>query len=152
MKADNTGGIASLWIGFAKDLGRSKLNISTGYAAPVITPGATITQIDFIPESGSLSCKSSGSDHGSIYGIDISCVVRRSSPENLVIIESFNNRKVFAIILDTNGYYRLAGTREQPLIFNAEDGSGQRMQDLNSILINMTAQASAPVPFISDPF
>jgi hypothetical protein len=84
---------------------------------------------------------------GTSYQQRMEGVIAKSSPVISTILRQFENRRFVLLLKDFNGYYRLVGTKENPLRFSYETDPGSSPRDRNQVSFEFEGEQMRPAYF-----
>jgi hypothetical protein len=107
---------------------------------------ASVIDLSFFVSKANFEGKLTENQHGNANAYNISVAIPKQSPMNLLTTDRLSKREYIAVLRDGNNYYRIVGTPEQPLRFEAsEQSTGKNGQNYGF----KTIQAN-PACFISN--
>ncbi len=90
--------------------------------------------------------------YGTAYKNELNAFIPKDSLEVLKIINEMSGRKWVVVMMDQNGYFKVAGTPEIPLRVSFDLDTGADTADRNGHSISFYGTQTSKAKFIDDPF
>jgi len=144
--SDNLGGMLRLWAVPPSCV------VSLSGRTLQLTGLDDITQIYLTAESASADCLMKRSEAGLFYDIAVRGFSPRIREEAGLLFGDMAGHDFVVVLLDGNGQFLVAGTRDEPLHFSFSAKTGMSVSDRNGYDITFERNCTTPVVQISDPF
>lgn len=134
------GGIAYLQIVDVDDVQSIPVpNLNTHIISSAISlkTGISIATLAFIQKTAQVTETPKSTEAGDIINIEIQAQFPKNDPEINLWCAKNNARKVICLYKDENGFAKILGSKQRPLIVQCSQDSGKTFQDKNMVSVEI---------------